>query len=300
MLSRAGLCVAFEVPLPSSDRRPADIFVASGWGPRPLALDISAIRGGLHSEALAGAAAKAREVEKVTLYNPQCSAVGWDFLPLVVETTGAWGHRAQTFFNQLIRKGALETGEHRLVVASTFWSSVSLALVRCLAGMFLRSAPPPPPLPHACASTLVPRASVTEAAVEATGVAGPIAALPQHRAGPEPPVPATSTSKDELDVDPPQALIFVPPPARCRILVRLPSGSAFPLSVDLTDSAAAVKLRVLARCGLPPAAAEQFGLALGYAALDDHSSLHSADVQDGDTLVVFARGAAAPPLGGSS
>ena len=60
-----------------------------------------------------------------------------------------------------------------------------------------------------------------------------------------------------------------------------------------------MKLGVLARCGHPPVSGENFGLALGFAALDDASTLRSADVQDGDTLTLFSRCSGAPPQGGS-
>jgi len=109
-LSRAGFHCTLEVELPGSERRPADIFISQGWGSRPVALDISVVHplgaNFHHGDCVAGAAAETREKAKIALYGQACEAAGWDFVPLVVETTGAWGHRAQVFISALLRKQA--------------------------------------------------------------------------------------------------------------------------------------------------------------------------------------------------
>ena len=96
-------------PLPLSEQprvdvsdlvRPADLLLGS-FGPVPLALDFSVVHP-LHfnatlAEGTAGCAAERRAKEKEVESKEVCRAVGWDFSPVVVETTGAWSSFTCTF-----------------------------------------------------------------------------------------------------------------------------------------------------------------------------------------------------------
>ena len=96
-------------PLPLSEQprvdvsdlvRPADLLLGS-FGPVPLALDFSVVHP-LHfnatlAEGTAGCAAERRAKEKEVGSKEVCRAVGWDFSPVVVETTGAWSSFTFTF-----------------------------------------------------------------------------------------------------------------------------------------------------------------------------------------------------------
>ena len=71
--------------------------------------------------------------------------------------------------------------------------------------------------------------------------------------------------------------------------MKLPSGAPLPCTADLSKTAGELKAAVLAHCGHPASALDAFGLALGYEALADGTSLRSGDVRAGDTLTLFAR-----------
>ena len=49
------------------------------------------------------------------------------------------------------------------------------------------------------------------------------------------------------------------------------------------------KARLLAHCGIDPAREDEFGLALGFAALNDSLSAASCDLQTGDRLTLYER-----------
>ena len=113
-LSKAGLACYTETTLSTSDLRPADIYVSQGWSARPLALDLSVVHplsaSHHHSKALAGTAAEARGNEKIAFYGQACESVGWEVIPLVAESCGAWDLKAQSFFSCLTRKQARSSG----------------------------------------------------------------------------------------------------------------------------------------------------------------------------------------------
>ena len=143
LLRQAGIPSALEVSLPVTADRPADIFVPYGLGSRPLALDISIVHtfsgSRHHAEPSAGRAATDQEKTKEDRSKAACDSAGWDFTPVVSETTGAWGKKAQSLFNTLARKIALRSGTSIRYVSQNLWTSVSCALARGVAEMILAS-----------------------------------------------------------------------------------------------------------------------------------------------------------------
>ena len=93
ILSQSGIPCSVEVSLHTSSDRPADIFIPSGCGARPAALDISVVHslsGSRHHGAHdAGQAAAEQEKMKNSRSKAACESVGWGFTPIVAETAGA-------------------------------------------------------------------------------------------------------------------------------------------------------------------------------------------------------------------
>ena len=76
------------------------------------------------------------------------------------------------------------------------------------------------------------------------------------------------------------------------VLIRLPSGSLLPMRGLCSDRLATWKGRVLSHCGVSPDKASDFGLALGFAALNEQATASANDVCHGDTLSLFERASA--------
>ena len=114
LLRQAGIFCTLEANLPGSTDRPADVLVACGLSPRHLALDISIVHtfasSQHHVEPSAGRAAADHEKAKVTKSRDACNTAGLDFTPVVAETTGVWGKKAEHFYNTLSQKIALRSG----------------------------------------------------------------------------------------------------------------------------------------------------------------------------------------------
>ena len=89
-------------------RRPADIYIPTGWNADPMALDF-AITSPTRPDIIAEAAIK--PLTAASCYSSfkrtyldtasQCRRVGVDFLPLVAESTGAWTDEALAFFHHV-------------------------------------------------------------------------------------------------------------------------------------------------------------------------------------------------------
>ena len=74
------------------------------------------------------------------------------------------------------------------------------------------------------------------------------------------------------------------------VLVQLPSGSLLSASGLPSEQVGCFKARMLTLCGVPLARAADFGLALGFAALDEERTMESHDISQGDILKMFERG----------
>ena len=128
-------------------RRPADVFLPRWLGGGPAALDF-AITSPHRQDVLTKAAsedlAAASDYEgtKRSFLNTEqeCSLVGLRFLPVVGETTGAWGSVASTLFAQLARAAATETGAPVAKLHSELLQGLSVRVRRARARAVLKRA----------------------------------------------------------------------------------------------------------------------------------------------------------------
>ena len=279
--------LVFAFPLRFPDQRPADIFIS-----RPVAVDVSVVHplgaAQHHGPAVAGAAAEDREKAKLTQYGRDCSSAGWDFVPLVAECTGAWGHRAQSFISSLIRKQARATGEKVATVSSAVWGELSFALARASASMLVQAnqralvedAPKPAlALPRPLPACAVPLSSASGKG-DAGEQQGSMAVEPRAAQSAAAAAMAVMANDGET----------VMGPLPIMVSVRLPSGSTLPMRGDPAEPLRLWKERVLRHCGFPPSADASFGLASGRVALDEAQTAAFNDVHAGDTLLLFQRG----------
>ena len=118
-VTKCGVEASREVALPGSADRPADVFlppsslVIPGFSPsQPVCLDFAVTNPQQPSRlplasVSAGAAAEAYEKKvKHPRYLAVCKASGMGFIPMVVETYGAWGPAAIPVLNQVAKLGA--------------------------------------------------------------------------------------------------------------------------------------------------------------------------------------------------
>ena len=73
------------------------------------------------------------------------------------------------------------------------------------------------------------------------------------------------------------------------LIIKLSSGSLLPWSVPMSLTVATWKDSLLRHCGLYPAQATSFGLALGHVALEEDKTASFNDLRPGDTLSLFRR-----------
>ena len=78
-------------------------------------------------------------------------------------------------------------------------------------------------------------------------------------------------------------------PADCRLLIKLPSGTTFPMTASLAATVVQLKEAVTRHCGWTREQLPATGIALGLSALREELSLAANDVASGDTLTVFLR-----------
>ena len=101
------------------DRRPADLYIPTGWNGSPMALDFaitSPTRGDIVGAAavtpLAAAASYSSYKRTFLDTAEQCERSGVEFVPIVAEATGAWSKAAQAVF-------------HHICAARSRWSAQS-------------------------------------------------------------------------------------------------------------------------------------------------------------------------------
>ena len=144
LMADAGLKNTLEVALPDTTLRPADVFVPSGWGPRPVAFDVSVVHplrlSSRPAIITAGSAAQERAEAKREYYHEGCRSAGWDFSPCVVETTGAWGSMAQASINKGARRIAVTSGIPTKQVAAEIWTDASMVIARSVGASLARCA----------------------------------------------------------------------------------------------------------------------------------------------------------------
>ena len=116
--------------LPDSLQKPADIYCPVWRSCRPAAFDItvtSPVRGDIIPDAarVAGFASRQAERRKDAKYLEACRQQGIDFIPLCVETFGAWGSLALSHFRTLIERLAVLSGRSRSQESTYFFQRLS-------------------------------------------------------------------------------------------------------------------------------------------------------------------------------
>ena len=144
----AGSQIIKEAPnvLPDSLQKPADIYCPVWRSCRPAAFDItvtSPVRGDIIPDAarVAGFASRQAERRKDAKYLEACRQQGIDFIPLCVETFGAWGSLALSHFRTLIERLAVLSGRSRSQESTYFFQRLSIALQRCNGSSMILRAP---------------------------------------------------------------------------------------------------------------------------------------------------------------
>ena len=61
---------------------------------------------------------------------PKCAELGWECIPLAVETYGGWGEKAQEMFNRISRRLAVGSASSEARVRQDMYGRLSLTLVR--------------------------------------------------------------------------------------------------------------------------------------------------------------------------
>ena len=85
----------------------------------------------------AGSATLATESKKHKANDPKCKELGWLCVPLVAETSGAWGNEAIEAFSQLASQLATLTCRPKSSVLGDFYGRLNLHLVRANATAIL-------------------------------------------------------------------------------------------------------------------------------------------------------------------
>ena len=78
----------------------------------------------------AGVAAKAAESRKHEQNDTKCSELGWQCIPLAVETYGAWGEEACNAFSCIAMREAILTNCSKSQVLGDLYGRLSIVLVR--------------------------------------------------------------------------------------------------------------------------------------------------------------------------
>ena len=132
LYQQAGFDVEREVALPTSEDRPADVFVHGLLAGTSAAVDVS-VTHPLHSscnlaEACNGTALAAVVDRKKRMYQDRCTLAGWHFYAIVAETTGAWSKDAHHLMYQLTSKLSMQKGAPACDVGTQAWYKLSSAL----------------------------------------------------------------------------------------------------------------------------------------------------------------------------
>ena len=143
---RAGLFAHLEQGSGWSDdksrSRPADILVANWDRGLSAAFDISVtspLNPSLIVEAgtSSGVAARVAEERTHEKNDEKCSELGWQCIPIVVETYGSWGSEAKQALSQLASRLAVQTNSEKSQMLGSLCGHLSMTLVRANARAIL-------------------------------------------------------------------------------------------------------------------------------------------------------------------
>ena len=84
-----------------------------------------------------GIAAETRQLQKVALYKSACAVANWFFVPVVVETTGAWGVVGQKLVGKLVRLLSQHRGINIQASSREVWDRLATVVARHVASNFL-------------------------------------------------------------------------------------------------------------------------------------------------------------------
>ena len=93
------------------------------------------------AEVSPGAAAAAREADKLAFAGGACAAAGWRLVAVCAETTGAWGPSAKRAVRRLIRLQGMRLGEPLAALAPVVWRRLAVAVAKGVAQCLLRAYP---------------------------------------------------------------------------------------------------------------------------------------------------------------
>jgi hypothetical protein len=119
-----------------------DTLYRANVGPRPVATDL-AITGALansnfkHAASKPAGAATHYEAVKIAKYEPSANQSGIDFIPLVVDSFGAWGERSLPLLLRIARAWGRRTDTPPTVARNIMLTALSLRLQRSMAGLLL-------------------------------------------------------------------------------------------------------------------------------------------------------------------
>eukprot|EP00731_Ephydatia_muelleri_P036192 Em0213g5a len=115
--------------------RPADVLVPDWVLGKPAAFDItvtSLLNPSTFTEAsvMAGSAALAAEQRKHHANDAKCSELGWNCIPLAVESYGCWGIEARQHLARLASRLATHYNQSKSQATSSLYGRLNLALVK--------------------------------------------------------------------------------------------------------------------------------------------------------------------------
>ena len=149
-----GISCRREAAIPDEEGalRPADILLEPFVDGVVTAVDVSVVNP-LHppfSQAMAqpGLAAETRQLQKVALYKSACAEANWSFVPVVVETTGAWGVVGQKLVGKLVRLLSQHRGINIQASSREVWDRLATVVARHVASQLSRAFPLAHPTPE--------------------------------------------------------------------------------------------------------------------------------------------------------
>ena len=132
--------------LPGQGEKPADIFIPRWVGGKDAALDVTVInplqdaqvQGAASNPGHALAIAHKRKLDKSW---EDCHQQGIEFIPIAVESLGAWHNTAAAQVTKLGSALARQSGEDEGVTVSRLFQQLSVALMRGNAALFNNRCP---------------------------------------------------------------------------------------------------------------------------------------------------------------
>ena len=115
---------------------PADALVNNWIGGIPATFNVTVTSPltpvSLHDASIiAGTAALLAEKRKHQANDPKCHMLGWNCIPLAVESYGNWGIEARQAFSHLASRLSFGLGHQKPKILVDIYGKLNVALVRC-------------------------------------------------------------------------------------------------------------------------------------------------------------------------